>query len=348
MRADAVRRARAAHRPAHRRVGGGPRPAARGIRRRRRDHRTRRPQPGRRVGERARAPRDRRADAQPAARRHRVGAADAARAHRRGGRRGARALRRGDAGAHPQPARRPVPARPLVGRVGRRGRRDRARRRPAAARRGVRRRPRRPRRDARPRERGRRASPRRAPCSRDSPSRRCSARSRASSSSGARRATATARSSTGCSARSRAPTGRRSRSPAGRWSSSACRCSRARRTLDAFAFGDTAAAALGVHVGRSRALLLVATALLTGALVAVSGAIGFVGLILPHARAAARRLAAPGAAAPVGARRRDLPGVGRHRRAHAVRPARAARRHRHGAHRRAGVRGAHAADRRLA
>ncbi|WP_430647177.1 putative F420-0 ABC transporter permease subunit [Agromyces sp. GXS1127] len=55
------------------------------------------------------------------------------------------------------------------------------------------------------------------------------------------------------------------------------------RTLDAFAFGDTAASALGVHVPRTRALLLVATALLTGALVAVSGAIGFVGLILPHA-----------------------------------------------------------------
>ena len=55
------------------------------------------------------------------------------------------------------------------------------------------------------------------------------------------------------------------------------------RTLDAFAFGDTAASALGVHVGRSRALLLGGTALLTGALVAVSGAIGFVGLILPHA-----------------------------------------------------------------
>ncbi len=55
------------------------------------------------------------------------------------------------------------------------------------------------------------------------------------------------------------------------------------RTLDAFAFGDTAASALGVHVPRTRALLLIATALLTGALVAVSGAIGFVGLILPHA-----------------------------------------------------------------
>ena len=55
------------------------------------------------------------------------------------------------------------------------------------------------------------------------------------------------------------------------------------RTLDAFAFGDTAASALGVHVPRTRTLLLVAAALLTGALVAVSGAIGFVGLILPHA-----------------------------------------------------------------
>ncbi|WP_404433840.1 iron chelate uptake ABC transporter family permease subunit [Microbacterium lacus] len=55
------------------------------------------------------------------------------------------------------------------------------------------------------------------------------------------------------------------------------------RTLDAFAFGDTAAAALGVHVGRSRVLLLGATALLTGALVSVSGSIGFVGLVLPHA-----------------------------------------------------------------
>lgn len=54
------------------------------------------------------------------------------------------------------------------------------------------------------------------------------------------------------------------------------------RTLDAFAFGDTAAASLGVHVERTRWLLLTAVALLTGAMVAVSGAIGFVGLVLPH------------------------------------------------------------------
>lgn len=61
--------------------------------------------------------------------------------------------------------------------------------------------------------------------------------------------------------------------------------------LDAFAFGDTAAAALGVPITAVRWTLLGATALLTGALVAVSGAIGFVGLVLPHA---VRLLVGPG------------------------------------------------------
>ena len=55
------------------------------------------------------------------------------------------------------------------------------------------------------------------------------------------------------------------------------------RALDAFAFGDTSAASLGVDVARTRWVMLTATALLTGAMVAVSGAIGFVGLVLPHA-----------------------------------------------------------------
>ncbi|MGV8830658.1 MAG: putative F420-0 ABC transporter permease subunit [Devosia sp.] len=54
------------------------------------------------------------------------------------------------------------------------------------------------------------------------------------------------------------------------------------RALDAFAFGDDAASTLGIDVARLRWLLLGATALLTGALVAVGGAIGFVGLIIPH------------------------------------------------------------------
>ena len=53
--------------------------------------------------------------------------------------------------------------------------------------------------------------------------------------------------------------------------------------LDAFAFGDRAANALGVSVGRTRWMLLGGTALLTGCLVAVSGSIGFVGLVVPHA-----------------------------------------------------------------
>jgi iron complex transport system permease protein len=55
------------------------------------------------------------------------------------------------------------------------------------------------------------------------------------------------------------------------------------RILDAFAFGDTSAATLGINVQGVRWSLLGATALLTGAMVSVSGSIGFVGLILPHA-----------------------------------------------------------------
>jgi len=55
------------------------------------------------------------------------------------------------------------------------------------------------------------------------------------------------------------------------------------RTLDAFAFGQESAAALGVHVARTRLILLCATALLTAVVVGSAGAIGFVGLVLPHA-----------------------------------------------------------------
>ncbi|WP_327692681.1 FecCD family ABC transporter permease [Streptomyces sp. NBC_00459] len=54
------------------------------------------------------------------------------------------------------------------------------------------------------------------------------------------------------------------------------------RTLDAFAFGEEAAASLGVRVARTRLILLCVTALLTAALVSCAGAIGFVGLVLPH------------------------------------------------------------------
>lgn len=63
------------------------------------------------------------------------------------------------------------------------------------------------------------------------------------------------------------------------------------RELDAFAFGTDAASSLGVPVRRLRAGLLGVTALLTATLVATAGAIGFVGLVLPHA---ARLLVGPG------------------------------------------------------
>jgi iron complex transport system permease protein len=53
--------------------------------------------------------------------------------------------------------------------------------------------------------------------------------------------------------------------------------------LDAFTFGNNAAATLGIPVQRVRLLLLTITALITAALVSAAGAIGFVGLVLPHA-----------------------------------------------------------------
>ncbi|AGA91511.1 ABC-type Fe3+-siderophore transport system, permease component [Thioflavicoccus mobilis 8321] len=54
------------------------------------------------------------------------------------------------------------------------------------------------------------------------------------------------------------------------------------RELDALLVGEVHAAAIGVDVARTRLLLLVATALLTGAAVAVAGGIGFIGLVVPH------------------------------------------------------------------
>ncbi|RLV56365.1 iron ABC transporter permease [Aeromicrobium phragmitis] len=60
-------------------------------------------------------------------------------------------------------------------------------------------------------------------------------------------------------------------------------CWWASRALNAFAFGADAAASLGVEVNKIRWLLLVGCSLLTGVLVSVSGAIGFIGLLVPHA-----------------------------------------------------------------
>lgn len=52
--------------------------------------------------------------------------------------------------------------------------------------------------------------------------------------------------------------------------------------LDGLAFGTDTAASLGIDVRRTRMLLLVVTAAVTAVAVATVGAIGFVGLIVPH------------------------------------------------------------------
>lgn len=55
-----------------------------------------------------------------------------------------------------------------------------------------------------------------------------------------------------------------------------------RRELNALMTGDATAASLGVPVARVRAEIFVVCSLLTASMVAVSGAIGFVGLVAPH------------------------------------------------------------------
>ena len=54
------------------------------------------------------------------------------------------------------------------------------------------------------------------------------------------------------------------------------------RELDLLALGEGQARLLGLDAGRSRLFLLVGASLLSGAAVAVSGVIGFVGLVVPH------------------------------------------------------------------
>ena len=54
------------------------------------------------------------------------------------------------------------------------------------------------------------------------------------------------------------------------------------RSMNALLAGEETATALGVDTQRFRRQLLIVSALLTGVMVAVSGAIGFVGLMMPH------------------------------------------------------------------
>ncbi|MDQ1077831.1 iron ABC transporter permease [Pseudoroseomonas cervicalis] len=63
------------------------------------------------------------------------------------------------------------------------------------------------------------------------------------------------------------------------------------RALDAFTFGEDAAASLGIRTGPVRALLFAATAAMTAVLVSLAGTVGFIGLVVPHA---ARFLVGPG------------------------------------------------------
>ena len=247
---------------------------------------------------------------------------------------------------HPQPARRPVPAGAVVGRV--------ARRRVGAAARGRRSRCRSPRSPARCSpllgtlalaRAGGSATPRPAPCSPASRSRRSRARSPASSSSGPPRATRTATCSNwllGSLAGARWPAvaisgialhRRRHPAAAHRPAARRLRVRRHDRRRRSASRCRTAAGCCSA-----------ATALLTGAMVSVSGRDR---LHRPRrCRTPSGCSSGPGnrallpLSALVGA---HLPGVGRHPRAHRVRPARAARRHRDRAHRRARVRGAAAA-----
>jgi iron complex transport system permease protein len=54
------------------------------------------------------------------------------------------------------------------------------------------------------------------------------------------------------------------------------------RGLDALTLGEDAAASLGIRLDRVRLALVIGTAASVGAATAVAGAIGFVGLVVPH------------------------------------------------------------------
>lgn len=54
------------------------------------------------------------------------------------------------------------------------------------------------------------------------------------------------------------------------------------RSLDALTLGEDAAQSLGVDLNRQRLMVILGTAAAVGASVAVAGAVGFVGLVIPH------------------------------------------------------------------
>jgi iron complex transport system permease protein len=54
------------------------------------------------------------------------------------------------------------------------------------------------------------------------------------------------------------------------------------KSLDALTLGEESAASLGIDMGRARLLVVAGVALSVGAATAVAGAIGFIGLVVPH------------------------------------------------------------------
>jgi iron complex transport system permease protein len=55
------------------------------------------------------------------------------------------------------------------------------------------------------------------------------------------------------------------------------------KSLNLMALGEEAASSMGVEVHKVKKIVFFTSALLTGAVVSVSGMIGFVGMIIPHA-----------------------------------------------------------------
>ena len=117
-----------------------------------------------------------------------------------------------------------------------------------------------------------------------------------------------------------------------------------RRVVDVLNLGDDEAASLGVDVRRVRLALVVAATLGTAAAVAVTGLIGFVGIIVPHAIRLAHGRRLPGAAAALGRRRRRVPRPRGRGRAHGARAGGDPARRRHGVLRRAVLRARAAHD----
>ena len=104
--------------------------------------------------------------------------------------------------------------------------------------------------------------------------------------------------------------------------------------INVLSLGDEEARALGVEAGRLRFLVVAAATLMTASVVAISGVIGWVGLVIPAHRAHGGGPELRPAAADRHAARRQLSPAGRYARPHHG-AHRGADRHPHGDHRRA-------------